>query len=189
MSNDRPVLWLLLGAVAFVLLIACADVANLLLARAVVREREMTLRAALGASRLRIIRQNLAESLLLSGLGGLAGLLLAAWSLGGIRLLVPSNMPLAAPIRIDGGVLAFTLAASLASGLLFGMFPSLYAYRSELSGSLKRRWPPGCLGPRPAGTHAIFVDGFGRGTLGHFTGGSGTVHSEFCATERSQSRI
>jgi len=136
-GNDRPMLWLLLGAVAFVLLIACADVANLLLAHAVVREREMTLRAALGASRLRLIRQNLAESLLLSGLGGLAGLLLAAWSLGGIRLLVPSNMPLAAPIRIDGGVLAFTLAVSLASGLLFGLLPSLHACRSELSGSLK----------------------------------------------------
>jgi len=136
-GNDRPVLWLLLGAVAFVLLIACADVANLLLAHAVVREREMTLRAALGASRLRLIRQNLAECLLLSGLGGLAGLLLAAWSLGGIRLLVPSNMPLAAPIRIDGGVLAFTFAVSLASGLLFGLLPFLHAYRFELSGSLK----------------------------------------------------
>ena len=136
-GNDRPVLWLLLGAVAFVLLIACADVANLLLARAVVREREMTVRAALGASRLRLTRQNLAETLLISGFGGLAGLLLASWSLGAIRLLVPSNMPLAAPIRIDGGVLAFTLAVSLASGLLFGLFPSLHAYRSDLSRSLK----------------------------------------------------
>ena len=136
-GNDRAVLWLLLGAVAFVLLIACADVANLLLARAVAREREMTVRAALGASRSRLIRQNLAESLLISGLGGLAGLLLATWSLGAIRLLAPSNMPLAAPIRIDGGVLAFTLAVSLASGLLFGLFPSLHAYRSDLSRSLK----------------------------------------------------
>jgi predicted permease len=151
-GSDRPVLWLLLGAVAFVLLIACADVANLLLAHAVAREREMTLRAALGASRLRLIGQNLAESLLLSGLGGLAGLLLAALSLGGIRLLVPSNIPLAAPIRIDGAVLAFTLAVSLASGLLFGLFPSLHAYRSELSASLKE-------GGR--------LNGAARGRLGH----------------------
>jgi len=136
-ANDRPVLWLLLGAVAFVLLIACADVANLLLARAVAREREMTVRAALGASSLRLMRQNLVESLLISGFGGLAGLLLATWSLSAIRLLMPSNMPLAAPIRIDGGVLAFTLGVSLASGLLFGLFPSLHAYRSDLSRSLK----------------------------------------------------
>jgi len=136
-GNDRPVLWLLLGAVGFVLLIACADVANLLLTRAVVRVREMTVRAALGASRLRLMRQNMAEALLLSGLGGLAGLLLATWTLGAIRLLVPSNMPLAAPIRIDGRVLAFTLVVSFASGLLFGLFPSLHAYRSDLSRSLK----------------------------------------------------
>ena len=151
-GNDRPVLWLLLGAVGFVLLIACADVANLLLTRAVVREREMTLRAALGASRSRLFRQNLAESLLLSCLGGLAGLLLAAWSLGGIRLLVPANMLPSGPIRIDAGVLMFTLGASLASGLLFGLFPSLHAYRSDLSRSLKE------------GGHLASSD---RGLLGH----------------------
>jgi putative ABC transport system permease protein len=151
-GNDRPVLWLLLGAVGFVLLIACADVANLLLARAVVREREMTVRAALGASRSRLFRQNLAESLLLSCLGGVAGLLLATWSLGGIRLLVPANMLPSGPIRIDAGVLAFTLGVSLASGLFFGLFPSLHAFRSDLSRSLKE------------GGHLESSD---RGLLGH----------------------
>jgi len=163
-GNDRPVLWLLLGAVVFVLLISCADTANLLLTHAVAREREMTLRAALGASRLRLIRQNLAESLLLSGLGGVAGLLLAAWSLGGIRLLVPSNMPLAAPIRIDGGVLAFSLIVSLASGLLFGLFPSLHAFRSELSRSLKERGGLNGSAPGPLG-HARSLLTVIEGTL------------------------
>jgi putative ABC transport system permease protein len=151
-GNNRPVLWLLLGAVGFVLLIACADVANLLLARAVVREKEMTVRAALGATRSRLFSQNLAESLLLSCLGGSAGLLLASWSLGGIRLLVPANMLPSGPIRIDGGVLVFTLGVSLASGLLFGVFPSLHAYRSDLSRSLKQ------------GGHLASSD---RGLLGH----------------------
>ena len=151
-ANNRGVLWLLLGAVAFVLLIACADVANLLLGRAVAREREMTVRAALGASRWRLMRQTMVETLLLSGLGGLAGLLLASWSLGAIRLLVPSSMPLAAPIRIDGVVLVFTLAVSLASGLLFGLFPSFHASRSDLSRSLKE------------GGH---LDTSDRGLLGH----------------------
>ncbi len=136
-ENDRPVLWLLLGAVGFVLLIACADVANLLLTRAVVREKEMTLRAALGASRSRLVRQTLAESLLLSCLGAGAGLLLAAWSLAGIRLLIPSNMLLAAPVRIDAPVLEFTLAISLAGGLFFGLFPSFHAFQQDLNRSLK----------------------------------------------------
>ncbi len=136
-GNDRPVLLLLLGAVTLVLLIACADVANLLLTRAVVREREMTLRAALGASRSRLFRQTLAESLLLSCLGGAAGLILAAWSLAGIRVLIPSNMLLAAPVRIDAPVLEFTLTVSISSGLLFGLFPALHAYRQDFGRSLK----------------------------------------------------
>ena len=188
-ANDRPVLWLLLGAVAFVLLIACADVANLLLARAVAREREMSVRAALGASRLRLLRQNLVESLLISGLGGVAGLLLATWSLGAIRLLVPSNMPLAAPIRIDGGVLAFTMGVSLASGLLFGLFPSLHAYRSDLSRSLKEGWKPCHVGPRPVGAYPLFVDDFRRGAVAGIARWRGAVPSEFCPIKPGQSRI
>ena len=137
LGDIEPILLLLLGAVAFVLLIACADVANMLLARAVARQKEIALRAALGAGRSRILRQNLTESLLLSCLGGGLGLLLAGWSLGGLRVLVPSNMPTAGPIQLDWRVIAFTLGVSLASGSLFGLFPALHAFRVDLNQSLK----------------------------------------------------
>jgi len=137
-SNIRPVLLLLLGAVVLVLLIACADVANLLLTRAVLRQKEIALRAALGASRARLIRQNLTESVVLAFLGGAAGLLLAQWSLRALRVLIPANMGFIGPIRLDWHVLLFTLAISLASGVLFGLFPTLHSFRVDLNQSLKQ---------------------------------------------------
>ncbi len=137
LSSFRPVLMLLLGAVALVLLIACADVANLLLTRAVLRQKEIALRAALGAGRARLIRQNLTESILLAVLAAAAGLSLAEWSLRTLRILIPPNMLLAGQIQLDGRVLAFTLGISLASGILFGLFPAFHSFRLDLNQSLK----------------------------------------------------
>ena len=107
-GQARRALWILFGAVALVLLISCANVANLSLARATVRQREMALRAALGASRWRIIRQLLSESVLLAGIGGAAGLLLAQWSLSLIVTLGQNGLPRTGEIRLDGRVLLFS---------------------------------------------------------------------------------
>ena len=127
----KTALWLLLGAVGFVLLIACANVANLVLARTTGRAREMALRAALGASRWRIMRPLLAESLILAAIGGVAGILLAYWGMAGLTALSPREIPRVDEIRLDGTVLAFGFAASLLTGLLFGLAPALRASRID----------------------------------------------------------
>ncbi len=137
-GNVRPALLILLGAVGFLLLIACANVANLQLARAIAREKEVAIRRALGAGRARIARQLLTESSLVSILGGAAGLLLAFWTLGVMRIAGPRNIPHMAGARLNWRVLLFTLAASLATGMLFGLVPALAALRAPVSEPLKQ---------------------------------------------------
>ena len=140
-SGVRTLLWVLLGAVGFVLLIACANVANLLLARATGRRREIAIRVAMGAGRGRIVRQMLTESVVLSITGGVLGLFLGFAGIRGILSLNPGNIPRVGlqgnAVSMDIRVVLFTLALSVATGILFGLFPALQASRTDLSSTIK----------------------------------------------------
>ena len=136
-GNVQPFLLVLLAAVGFLLLIACANVANLLLARAMGRSREFAIRAALGASQTRVIRQLLTESILLAGIGGGLGILLAFWGTKAVLGMLPGALPRAAEVSLDSRVLLFTVALSLFSGIIFGLAPALKSSRTNLQETLQ----------------------------------------------------
>ena len=136
-GDTQGQLFVLMGAVFFVLLIACSNVANLLLARASERQKEVAVRAALGAGRWRVIRQLLTESVLLSLAGGALGLLVGVWATDGLVKAAEGNVPRIQEVRMDGTVLLFTLGVSLFTGLFFGVFPALQVSRADMHETLK----------------------------------------------------
>ena len=159
-GDVRPALLILLGAVAFVMLIACANVATLLLARAAGRQRELSVRRALGATRGRVVQQMLTESVAIALAGGAAGLLLAAWCLAVFRAIVPAQLaglPGIAGVGLDGRALAAALALSTASGLIFGVLPALAASDRRLGSSLAEETRGASGGARAHRLRSTFV--------------------------------
>ena len=142
-GDTNKVLWLLLGAVTFVLLIGCANVANLLLASGAARQKEMAIRSALGASRWRVMRQLFTESTILALTGGAVGVLIAVWGLAAITKLLPGDFPRLNEIHLDLRIFGFTFAASVLTGILFGLVPALHLSRADVQDSMRERGTTG----------------------------------------------
>ena len=156
-QSVRPALLMLTGAVALVLLIACANVANLLLARAVDRQKEIAVRIALGASRWRIVRQLLIESLVLAFVGGVAGLLVASWAVGLLSTATVTGLPRVQDIALDRPVVLFALGVSVLTGLVFGIVPALQAARQPIRESLNEEGRGASGSTRQRKTHSALV--------------------------------
>ena len=156
-GDVRLTLYLVWGVVGVVLLIACANTATLLLGKATGRTREMAVRAALGAGRARIVRQLITESLLLTVVAGVCGMLLASWGVRALVALSPADVVRLATIRMDWGVLAFTLGVSLATSVLFGLVPALHASKVDLIDVVKQGGARSGVGGRTVRTRGMLV--------------------------------
>ncbi|HEY6065595.1 MAG TPA: ADOP family duplicated permease, partial [Thermoanaerobaculia bacterium] len=183
-GSSRPALTMLLGAVAFVLLIACANVANLLLARATGRQREIAIRTALGAGRGRIVRQLLTESLVLAGAGSMLGILIAAWGISLMVRLGPADLPRLAETRLDPSVLVFAIALAGVCAVLFGLVPALRTARTDVQEDLQAGGRSGGANREGARLrHALVVAEIGLSLL--LLSGAGLLLKSFARLERT----